>query len=108
MLREVRVVVGVALDVFLDVDVRVRRLVLLVKVVVAEVAEEADPESDRVLPAAGGRARHDGGGNEPDGDEDRGQRRNAAPRGLEKSVHAVLTPPLVCVDDAFRDSTAPR
>src|SRR4051812_7832652 len=49
--------VGVALDVFLDVDVRMRRLVLLVEVVVAEVAEQADVQRDRVLLAARGRAR---------------------------------------------------
>src|SRR3982751_5793103 len=56
MLREVRVVIRIARNVFLDVDVRVRGLELLVEVVVAEVAEESDVERDRVLPAAARRA----------------------------------------------------
>ena len=42
VLREVRVVIRIALDVFLDRDAGVSLLELLVEVVVAEVAEQVD------------------------------------------------------------------
>jgi hypothetical protein len=57
MLGQIRVMVGVALDVFLDVDPRVRRLEPLVEIVVSEVAEQADPQGDGVTTASRSRAR---------------------------------------------------
>src|SRR5215210_3366317 len=93
MFGEVGMVVGVAGDVLFDVDPGMRRLVLLVEVVVTEVAEETDPQGDRVATASGSRTRHIAGDGDGCHGEDRCERRQAAPRAWDEFLDVHVDPP---------------
>src|SRR5262249_29941702 len=80
MLREVRVVVRVALDVFLDRDARVGLLELLVQVVVAEVAEQVDAKRHVSMTRRGRGARKERARSHECDHEDRRGRSTGPPR----------------------------